>query len=280
MYGGSNTSFVNQEFMISGYKSSDLGISGCSIIKTGDSDNGMIQTPFISGSDIVETEIPRVYTRVYHFHKEEPLTLDLKFSLLEDSFTSNMRYQIATLFSGTTYKEFISVDDICKYYYVMCSNQANLFLANNDCGYFEINLRCAHPFALTRPYIYTFDLSTSVAYANVVIDNYDNVGDAYYYPQITFMTNSSTTGAYITNLSNNGSIFSFSGLNPSETIFVDNQKKQILSDSGSYRYSNFNVGWLSLIYGKNYLTLSPGCIYQFRCQFPYSGDIFNLSVYF
>ena len=81
----------------------------------------------------------------------------------------------------------------------------------------------------------------------------------------------STTTSFTLENVTTGVSFGFVGLSVGETIYIDNEKKQIISSTSNYRLGNFNKNWMYLEYGDNEIQLLPygaKAIITFRTQYP------------
>ena len=101
---------------------------------------------------------------------------------------------------------------------------------------------------------------------NLVFDNLEARIAAY--PEVEFELIDTATGITLKNLTDGGREFVFSTLNTTETVYVNNQRKQIISDTNLYRYSKFNKNWFRLVYGINQIRVTGKCILKVRSQFP------------
>jgi phage-related protein len=256
-------------FIIDGVNSSDIGVNGISIIRT---DSGLVNTPFIGARDIVEEQVP--YRDIPTFYKtiKKPIEFTLKFSLLDDEFTEEYRFQIAKLFGGDTYKSFQSTDFLGRIFYVICTNQSDLYLTGNR-GYFELQLRTSAPYSFSIPEISTFDLSDITEPTTIMLVNKSNVmhpkyQDYYYEPELWIDLKGDSTGVTLTNTSDANRVFQIQVENTLEEFYFNNQLKQIVSSSGLNRLGNFNKNWLRLTYGQNLITVDNPCVIQIKSEFP------------
>lgn len=235
-------------------------------------DTGFRNIPMVSGKNIIEDEVPRVNSPYFYRAKFQPLTFSLSFTTLDGVLDTEQLYDICSWLFPTSYKPFISSESPSKMLYCMGINQSD-FMTNgiNSQGYFTIEFRCRDPYYLTLPQINNFDLSANTTYTNIQVTNYSNVTD-YYYPEIEFELLDNATGIEIYNLNDGNRKFAFTSLTLLESVYVNNDKKQIISSTGNYRYDKLvDKKWLKLVRGVNNLKVVGKCNLQFRCQFP----IFN-----
>ena len=112
------------------------------------------------------------------------------------------------------------------------------------------------------------DLSENTSSTTVKIHNKCNIYK-YFYPEIEILVASTTPSTItFTNTNDSNRITSFGGFSNAETIYVNNDKKQIITDIDSYLYDDFNKNWLRLVQGDNKISITGKCIATFRMQFP------------
>jgi hypothetical protein len=266
--------FSSTNFIIDGINSEDLGINGCSIIRT----DTEIQVPWISGKDILEDQIRYSNVPTFYGIQKKPLEFSLKFTLKgdePDQFTSDRLYELGKIFGQDKYVSFQSCDYLGKMFYVIATNQVNLVQYGQYKGWYEVSLRCNAPYAWSLPQILTFDCTaaTPTSAVTIEIENKSNVpdpnGDYCYYPEIWIDLLGSSTGVTLRNNSDGGRLFSFTGLSVVESLYINNQKKQIESSTTLYRLTNLtDKTWFRLVYGKNQIQVLNSCMLQFKCQYP------------
>lgn len=252
---------VSLNFVFDGISSESMGIY---LIRT---NSGLFSMPFVSSRDVKE-DYPYKSRSPYFFGTQQQLpTITLTFSTLANNMTSNKLKEIASWLFQSEYKEFYSEDNPDKIYYLMAVNEINFQTNGNNEGYLEVQFKSKYPYALTLPETVEIDLSSNTTSTTIKIENRCNAYK-YYYPEIEFTTVTPTTSVTFTNTSDSNRLTSFTGLTVGETVYVDNQKKQIISSLSNYLYDDFNKNWLRLIQGDNKITVVGKCTLTFRMQFP------------
>jgi hypothetical protein len=264
-------SFTNGETIIDGIKSIDLGINGLTLVRIGESE---ISTPWIGAKQILEDTLPNRDNPIFYGVQKQPLEFEMKFSLLQNKFTSEHLFQLGKIFGQDRYFPIQSVDYLGVVFWVMTTNQVNIITYGSFAGWYSINLRCNAPFGFSSPEVSTFDLSDITTPTTIMLENRSNVmhpklQDYYYEPEIWIDLKSTSTGVKLTNTSDSNRIFEFTGLNLLEEIYINNSLKQIESNTGLNRLSKLtNHNFLRLIYGQNLITVNNPCIIQVKSEFP------------
>jgi len=119
---------------------------GVSIVRQ---NGGFFSVPYVSSKDILEDYPPRALNPYFFRTKLQPLTFTLTFSCETDDINIAKLNAISTWLCQSTYKPFISEDNPNKVYYIMATNQIDFMTNGVEQGYFEIEFRCQHPYALT-----------------------------------------------------------------------------------------------------------------------------------
>jgi hypothetical protein len=403
---------ISEYAIVDGVNLMDIGINGLKIVRT---NTGMITSPYMSPTEIIEDTIPYSDSPIFFRTQRQPIEFTITISLVDDEFTTELMGEISRLFKKNRYVSFQTHDDLSKVYYVICTNQSDFISNGNGYGYITLNLRTNAPYAWsentvdsfdctqtnylreysfdgsnhifkldvnastvpdvyenhnilivegsgveTNGYIYQYLWTTKEVYCldssptqvsgtpdttsryfinrkfrtigsnNVVNLGYyesseddfyngyyiltlkdnkvrkiiDYVGltrtayvdedwdeipslgdeyllstpisvynngtlDEYFYPEITFKMYGNDYFSII-NDSNDGEEFTFEGINEDETIYVNNKRKQIISDvsSTTYRINEFNKNWFRLVYGKNDLHILGRAEVQIEGQYP------------
>lgn len=116
---------------------------------------------------------------------------------------------------------------------------------------------CDSPFAWSGP---KKTVWTAKNYSAETKNIYINSADVdYLYPTIAFTLSGEGTSISIINTTDSATrTFAFTGLTPSHTITVDNDRQTITSTDSLelYPLSKFNKNWLRFVPGKNVLTLT------------------------
>lgn len=94
-----------------------------------------------------------------------------------------------------------------------------------------------------------------------------NTGDEVCKPEIWIKKTVSSGNVQLKN-ETNGQVLKFDNLNNGETVFIDCENKDIMSDLPmTYRYNNHNGTYLRLEVGENVLTGIGDCEVEIRCEF-------------
>jgi phage-related protein len=174
------------------------------------------------------------------------------------------------LLGHNTYKKLqIDQDDIANCYYNVIFTGASIKYVGNIMRGIVLSAECDAPWAWTFPKYLRYNFS-----GDQIKDfdfNFFNESDdnGYLYPITTFTLNSIGNSFQITNYSDDNRIFLLEGLQPNETITIDNCNKTITSSTGLYRLDAFNKNWLRLKKGNNLMHLTSGIgTFTMECSFP------------
>ena len=236
---------------------------GLSIVRV---DSGIPSVPYTSGKEILETHPNKSLYPHFFGVKHQPLQFTVTFSTLEKNMDSAKLFTLANWLFQNEYKPFISEDNPSRIYYCIAVNPTEFTTNGSEEGYFTVDFRCRDGFGWSLPVIDEYDL-TDIASTPLQITNFSNVLD-YYYPEIEFELKSTNTGVSLVNSSDGGRTFAFSNLTIGESIYVDNQKRVIISDTNSNRFDKFNKNFFRLTKGVNYITVAGKCILRIKMTFP------------
>lgn len=107
--------------------------------------------------------------------------------------------------------------------------------------------------------------SLSLIFEPVLV--FDNKGDVNCSPEI-WITKINNGDFSLINLSHNNQEFKLTGLIDNETVYIDNENQDILTDLvATYRYKDFNDNYLSFPPGKNILRINGSANIKFKYQF-------------
>ena len=253
---------LNRGFSFDGIDSDTYGIS---IVRL---DGGLTPVPYVSSKDIIE-EYPTKAMMPYFFGvKSQPLTFSLTFTCIDQDMDAAKLSAIGNWLFQRNYKPFISDDNTSKIYYCMAVNQSEFYTADLTTGYFTVEFRCRDAYGWSLPSIQDFNLSTAATPTLISLSNTSNVGYDYYYPILEITMRSTDTAITLTNITDGNRVFQFTNLSVGESLYVDNQKKILTSDTENYRFSNFNKNWLRLLYGDNDIEVNGKCSLRVKMQFP------------
>lgn len=257
--------FISTQFEYDGINSDVMGVSLISV------DNNLVEMPFGYKKSLRKEKIPFKNKHYFFGYDSEPLQLKITIGKLNDDdleWTYDERIKLVQWFYQDGYKPFVSLDNPEVVYYCMPIDDSLRYDNRLMQGYVTMTLECNSPFASSPTYIDTYDYQINTN--NILnIENKCNVFKNYS-PEIQIeMTND--TSFTITNLTNSGQVFQFSGLNVGETIYINNEMKQIISSlPNTYRLGNFNKDWLQLVQGINQLQITGNVKVTIRCTYPIS----------
>jgi len=251
------------EFQYAGKSSSDFGLK---IVKF---DGGGLGAENIGiPLQIEETKIKRNPKPLFFGVETMPkLSFKLQLVYIKDDFGNNEKISrgamgaISKWLFKREYNEFkiIDTDYSNIIYNCIFQNPKQIEISNYPIG-IEVDVICDRPYGFRRQSI-TKNVSGSLTF------NLKNLGfdNDYIYPEIQFTTSSSIT---ITNNTDSNS-FGFTGLDTNETVYVDNRRQEIVSDTGNNRNSNFNFNWFRITpdYYNNITITGTGTV-EFRIEFP------------
>ncbi len=263
-------SFTSEYFIINNVNSSDIGIGSAKLIRT----NAEINRPIFSKNIINEKSSFRDVPTFYRTDKQV-IEFDLLISLIEDEFTPERIQEFGKIFGGDKHIPFESCDYLGSMFYVIATSM-NLITYGSYLGWLQIHIITSAPYSFTKPIIQTFDCTTATPTVplTITVDNKSNVmhpkyNEYYYEPELEFDLLGSNTAFKIVNVSNGGEIFEFTNLTALESIYVNNDLKQIVSSTGNYRLSKLtNKKFFRLAYGVNILKVYGSSMLQIRSQFP------------
>jgi phage-related protein len=271
---------TSQYFIFDNINSIDMGLH---IVRL---DGGFFGTPISGGKSIISEKIPQNDVPYRYRVDLDVMKFSITFSPLDGIWTDEFKFQIFKWLNSRNPKSFQTCDSLKKMCYVTCVNPQEVFTAGLEMGYITMDFEATTPYWLSPIEIATYDLSDIGTTPTIItMENRSNVEDAktgefIYYPEIQVTLVGNTNGFVFYNLSNANSPFGFSELTKGETIYVNNQRKQIISNISptTYRLSNmlFDKRWFSLIYGLNRISVvctggsnnTDGIVITTKCQFP------------
>lgn len=252
---------INTNFTYDGITSESMGLS---IVRV---DSGLPSVPYTSGKEILETHPNKSLYPYFFGVKHQPLQFTVTFSTLEKNMDSAKLYELANWLFQNKYKPFISLDNPSRIYYCIATNPVEFATNGLEEGYFTVDFRCRDGFGWTIPTVDIYDLSGITSSTPLQITNFSNVLD-YYYPEVEFELQSTNTGVSLINNSDGGREFKFTGLTVGESVYIDNQKRVIVSDVSSNRFDKFNKNFFRLKKGVNHISVTGKCILKIKMTFP------------
>jgi len=257
--------FANQDFIFAGEKSRDYGVS---IVRT---DSGLFGVPLTGSRNISEEYLP--YVDIPHFYKTnvQPFEFTLMLSLLDEEWTSDQIEKITRWLMRRGYQDFQTTDNMAKVYKIIAKSEVQLMTSGDYKGYTSITFQSL-PYSFSPVQISTFDCTSSTP-ATIEITNKSNIFDIYntnyYEPEIWVDLSGISRSITLINHSDGGRAFSITGLSDSESLYINNKKKYIVSSTGNERIAGlYNYQWFRMVYGVNRIEVTEGCTLQLKCQFP------------
>jgi phage-related protein len=244
-------------------------------------ETGFYPSPASGSKNIISEKNP--FRDTPYFYRTE---LDLmKFSItlapLDGTWIETTKFNLFKWLGNRTYKAFQSSDDLSKMCYCICTNPKEIYSVGiNGQFYLTLEFVASSPYWFSMPEISTYDLSDiGSTPTTITMENRSNVPNVYgeycYYPEVWVDLKSTCTGFSFTNLSNGGLQHGFSGLTALESLYINNDKKQIISSISetTYRLNKmlYSYQWFKLIYGVNQIQVtlnSGGIVIQTRMQYP------------
>jgi phage-related protein len=250
---------LSTKFYFDGTYSDDMGVY---LVRL---NSGLVSVPYIPSREVIE-DYP-VNARAPFVHKARPQQFNIKmtFSTLSNNLTDSNLKTIASWLFQENYCEFYSEDNPDKIYYLMAVSQVDVMKNVGNEGYFEVEFRSKFPYCLTAETTPTFNIA---GITNFNVENECNVYE-YFYPEMEItIGGNSTTPIRIVNDDDSDRLTKIENLTDGEVIYLNNEKKQLISSLGNYRYDDFNKNWLRLKQGSNNIIVQGYCDIVFRMQFP------------
>lgn len=258
--------FKVTDFTYDGKSSTDIGLKIVNFDSGGmGTDN--IGIPF----DIEESKIKRNPIPLFYGVEVTPkLSFKLQMAYLPEGIygqnliTRQTMGAISKWLYKYSYKPFkiLDTDYTNITYNCMFQNPKQIEIGNIPYG-IEVDVICDRPYGFYSQTI-TKTVSGSLTF-NIQNLGFDN---AYIYPKVEFTTSSTSNAMSITN-NTDSKTMAFTGLNTSETIYVDCSRQQIISSTGLNRNANSNFVWFRITpdYYNNITITGTGTV-TFRIEFP------------
>lgn len=265
----------NTTFILDGIKSEEMGLH---IVRVS---SGLYSTPLAGASTIIEEYPINQLLPVFQKIQRQPLSFEVTFSLLDEEFTPERRYEIAAWMFKDQYMKFQTTDDLDKIYYVIATNQVDFMSAGTKKGYFTVNFRCDAAWAWTSEYTEILDFSDIAEETEFILSSESNILK-YYRPLIQIkMLEDSASDFVIKNKTDRNSEFIIDftrtindapvdTYEKDEIISINMQSGNIESDN-SYSYNRLqdtNKNWVRLVFGENTLSVNRKCLIKVTMQFP------------
>lgn len=252
--------FINTSFTFDNITSDTYNLMLCKL------DIGLIEGQFGIKRSIIEEKVTGKSSPYFFGLEDEPLTFTTILAR-EKEWDYETRNAVARWLFKNDYRDFVSTDNPNIVYKCICIDNPTIALTGNSEGYITLNWRCDGKCPYSPVYLETFDLTSNTTTTTITIENKSNLNE-YYYPEIEFTLSGDSTGFKLKNLTDSGRESTFTTLNTEEKVYVNNQRKQIISDDNVYRYGNFNNNWFRLVYGINQIQVTGKGTLAVRSQFP------------
>lgn len=226
---------------------------------------GLFQETFVADKSIIEKKVPGRTKPYFQGVEHSPLQFNLTL-YFQDGFTDSDLDDVKRWLDINTYEEFYFLNNPDRRYICMMVGGSNLNHNGSGQGYITTQWRMNDAYAYSPEYLdNVLDFSNNVS-GNATF-TFENKGDINLAPEC-WISMVGSGNVSITNNSNNGEIFQFTGLADGETVYVSNEDEQIVSSiPGVYRYDNFNDTYLNMVYGVNHLVVDGTCKLQFRYRY-------------
>jgi hypothetical protein len=230
-------------------------------------DSGMMTSP--AGTDIeLVTDIVRRKAKPYFYGVQQKPVLTFPITIVSedivDAYGRNAIFK--WLFGRQEYKWLQIEQSDLEGMWFRCLLTAPQKV---DIGNFTYGIKCTvtcdAPWGWSDEFNNVYSLTT-----NTTAISYNNLTDAddYLYPKTAFTLDISATSLSITNASDSGRVFSFTGLTGGETIAVDNDLGTIISSTSLNRLSHFNLKYFRLVPGINSLSVAGRGSLLITSRFP------------
>lgn len=260
-------SFFGKSFIFDGKSSEEYNL----YISSSDGENARL-----TGAGDVELITQKVFRRnspyLLGVTPSPVLQFDIEITSPLEIMADEMGYIMSWIFGQTEYKKLqIVQEDMYNFYYNCFITSPKVIKVGNKTIGFSGTVICDKPFATMYPKTLTKTYSTfPVTTGNTFTFNNISQNNFYEYPTISFTLGGGGTTATITNNTDGGRQFIFTGLTAGETITVNNDLCIITSSLTLNRLSAFNKNWFRLLKGSNSITITG---YPASVTFTYSPAV-------
>ena len=233
-----------------------------------DSDSSQNTYDFgLAGTTILEEEIDRKSKPFLLGTKSSPLEFDFSIAKKDSTEFSNAElFDIYSWLMHDTYKILVSDEDTNIKYNVIFTEPKKVKVGQSRYKLMFI-ARCDNAFGYLIEDEDTYSVSTN---QTISIDMTNSNYKKYYTDiEIEFTLGASQSTLTIENTSDDGRIVSFTGLTGGETIYMHNERKELISDITSNRFPEFNLTWFRLVPNvNNTITITGDCNITFKYSLP------------
>jgi phage-related protein len=261
--------FYGTSFIFDGVPSEEYGMM---IYDVGSSKQD--ETAFVS-SKFIEDRISRRYDPLFYGQTyNDPLEFKLTFGLhpeLIDQGKHFDRYDFERIASWLTgrngYKWLTICGEDADYVRYKCQiTELEIVEGGVYPQVFTCKVSCDSPFGYTREMVFNYVCTDTLS----PILHSRSTYNGFYYPKMTIALNGASEIS-VTNQSDGGRIFSFSGIPAAfqnAILTIDCLNQTIVSSTGDNMYPYCNKRFFRLIRGDNNLSISGNCTVTFNCSFP------------
>jgi len=218
-------------------------------------DGGMIST---AGSGDVELLTQKVFRNPKPYllgvQQSPVLSFDIQFTSPDELMVEDMRTILSWLFGQSQYKKLqiqqLDMDDI---YFNCFITAPQIIKVGNLIKGISGTVICDSPFAWAFSKTTTKNYTGSANETFVLFNTSDN--NNYTYPAVVATIDDFGGTFSITNNTDDGRVFTFTGMSQGEIVTIDNERCIITSSTGLRRLGNFNKQWFRLLKGINSLTI-------------------------
>ncbi|MFC3749257.1 phage tail domain-containing protein [Paenibacillus sp. GCM10012306] len=247
-------------FIYDGIESLDMGIVNVNM------ETGMLEENFLPEQTINETTIRGNDTPYFIEQKKTPFKVNLTFAFVDNFDEGKLEEVYRWLGKQTYYKPMVLSNDWNKVYYLLYTGEPRLLHNSLKEGYVTIEMRSISPYTYSPVYQPEW-LDCSSNNANGMEFVVENKGGLICKPQIKIQKIGDGEIS-IVNESNRGKTFRVVNLVNNETIDIDCEKEDIVSDiSLNYHFDDTYGAFPSFVTGYNYLRIYGKCKIQWRYQF-------------
>lgn len=222
--------------------------------------SGTGESQAIGTTTLIQKWLPNK-KRPYHFNTSNvtPLTFEMTIGSYNPLTATDRSRMGRWLLGKTQYKklQIVSDDMLDSYFNVIFTDGGNFYSGNIAQG-IKLFATCDSPWPWTLPRTKTFTFDGDVLQDYNFTFYNDSDDNGYLLPDISFtISNNVSAGDFtLTNITDSSRAFTFTGLDQSEQITVDNDKQIITSSDGNLRLGDFNKNWFRLLPGNNQLNIA------------------------
>lgn len=221
---------------------------------------GLQEEPLVAERSILEIKTTDNVKPYFNELSHEPLKFTISFAF-EDTFDEDTIDNVVNWLCNYDFYQPLYFDsDTDRIYYALVVEKPMIVHNCLSQGYVNLTFQCNDSYIYSD--IITSDVYTVPATPTISLTNDGNINC---YPTI-YITKIGNGDLSIVNLTTN-TLFEFTDLSNNEILTIFCEDEVIESDSGSYRYSNFNDNYLYLLPGSNNLLITGACSIYFKYQY-------------